>query len=164
VLDVRTGVAQQCAQQLGILGGRREVALEDAVTRRGDRGRLEQIGIGVPEQIGADAADEIEQRAPVRQPHPRAAPARRDQRRHRERAPAQPCDVAQRAFVGLGGERALAGRRAHRFDQRLCCFAHARRVGERTQRIALRPSHRGERIGLPEKGLALKFCAAPDDA
>ena len=48
--------------------------------------------------------DEVEQRAAVGEPHARAASGRRDQRGHRERTPAQPCDVAQRAFVGLGRE------------------------------------------------------------
>ena len=102
VFDVRSRVAQQRAQQLGVLGGRREVTLVDAVARRGHHGRLEQIGVGVPEEIGADPADEIEHRAPVGQPYARSASARRDQRGYRERAPAQPRYVAQRAFVGLG--------------------------------------------------------------
>jgi hypothetical protein len=65
---------------------------------------------------------------PVGEPHARAASARRDQRRHRERATAQPRDLAQRALVGLGRELALAGRRAHRLDQRLCGLAHTGRI------------------------------------
>ena len=151
-------------EQRGVLGGRREVTLVDAVARRGDHGRLEQIGVGVPEEIGADPADEIEHGAPVGQPHARSASARRDERGHRERPPAQPRDLAQRAFVGLGREIPLAGRRANRLDQRLCRFAHSGRVDQRLQRMSLRAGHRRERIGLLESRLALKFCRARDDA
>jgi hypothetical protein len=154
VLDVRTRVAQQRAQHRGVLGGRREVALVDAVTRRGNHGRLEQIGVGVSEEIGADPADEIEHGAPVGEPHARAASARRGDRGDRERSPAQPRDLAQRALVGLRRDVALGGRRAHRLDQRLCRLPHAGRVGERPQRMSLRAGHRKERIGLPELGLA----------
>ena len=57
--------------------------------------------------------------------------------------PRSRAERAQRALVGLGRELALARRRAHRLDQRLCRLAHARaRRASDSQRTSLRAGHR----------------------
>ena len=125
VLDARPGVAQQGLQEAVVLDARHQVALVDAVARSGDDGRLEQVGIRVSKEIGADAAHEVDQRATVRQLYPGSAALAKGHLRQGQRPAAHASQLAQDTLVALRREFAFCGLGVNGFDQSLGRFAHA---------------------------------------